>query len=43
MYTFEDYDLPWITGAYILRKSVTDSELFTQISFGFHFFVAVPY
>ena len=42
-FTFYKLDLPWVTGAFMLRKSVTDYQLFTQIGAGYHLFIARPY
>lgn len=39
---YYQFDFPKIVGGYMLRKSLTDFELFTKVGFGFHLFSQKP-
>lgn len=41
-FNYKFYDFPKIVGGYILRKSLTDRELFTKAGYGFQLFSQKP-
>lgn len=41
-FNFKAYNFPKIVGGFVLRHSLTDLELFTQVGFGFQLFSQKP-